>query len=85
MNTEEIQKFLATKEIPKGKHLKIDFKKRDAIYGRLIQGNDYNDLKAKNLWRIVRERDFEEWSKSKNVDLAKIFSGSDFVKLSIAG
>lgn len=83
MNAEDIQKFLDTKDIPKGKHLKIDFKKRDTIYGHLVLARDAKDLKAKNLWRIVRQKDIEEWNKSKNLDLAKIFSGSDFMKLSV--
>jgi hypothetical protein len=83
MNTEEIQKFLGSRQVPEGHQLKIDFKKRDTIYGWLVQSNDYNDLKSKNLWRIVRQKDMEEWSKTENVELAKIFNGSDFMKLSV--
>jgi hypothetical protein len=85
MNHEEIQRFLDTKEIPEGKHLRKDFKNRDTIYGMLVQHTDYKDLKSKNLWRIVREKDMAAWSSSKNPDLAKIFNGADFNKLSIAG
>jgi hypothetical protein len=83
MNTDEIQKFLDNKAIPEGQLIKIDFKKRDAIVGKLVKANDYNDLKSKNFWRIVREKDLEEWQQSSNVDLARIFNGSDFLKLSV--
>jgi hypothetical protein len=83
MNTDEIQKFLDNKAIPEGQLIIIDFKKRDAIVGKLVKANDYNDLKSKNFWRIVREKDLEEWQRSSNVDLARIFNGSDFLKLSV--
>lgn len=83
MNTEEIEKFLETKTSPKNNYVKIDFKKRDPIYGLFIKDRDYNDLKAKNFWRVVTRTHFEEYNKSKNVNLAKIFSGSDFTRLSI--
>jgi hypothetical protein len=83
MNTDEIQKFLDNKEVPAGHHLRIDFKKRDTIYGHLVKAADYSDLKSKNLWRIVRQKDFSEWNRSANIDLAKIFNGTDFLKLSV--
>jgi hypothetical protein len=83
MNTDEIQKFLSSKQVPEGYQVKIDFKKRDTILGQLVQAEDYNDLKSKNLWRIVREKDWSEWNKSRNIELAKIFNGSEFQKLSV--
>ena len=83
MSIEEIEKFLDTKQIPKEKHVKIDFKKRDAIYGIFVKSNDYTDLKSKNFWRIVTLPHFEEYYKSKNINLAKIFNGTEFSKLSV--
>jgi hypothetical protein len=83
MNTEDIEKFLDTKTTPKSNYVKIDFKKRDSIYGLFVKDRDYNDLKSKNFWRIVTRTHFDEYNKSKNVNLAKIFSGSDFTKLTI--
>jgi preprotein translocase subunit Sss1 len=83
MNTEEIEKFLATKTSEKNNYVKIDFKKRDSIYGLFVKDRDYNDLKSKNFWRIVTRPHFDEYNKSKNVNLAKIFSGSDFTRLTV--
>ncbi len=83
MNVEEIQNFLDKHELPKGKYLKIQFKKRDAIFGLFVKDRDYNDLKSKNFWRIVTSTHLEEFNKSNNVNLAKIFSGSEFSRLSV--
>lgn len=83
MNSEEIEKFLDTKQIPKEKYVKIDFKKRDSIYGIFVKSNDYADLKSKNFWRIVTWSHFDEWYKSKNINLAKIFNGSEFSRLTV--
>ena len=83
MNTEEIHKFLETKAAAKNSYVKIDFKKRDTIYGLFLSDSDYNDLKAKNFWRIVTRKHFDEYSKSKNPNLARIFNGMEFSKLSL--
>lgn len=84
MQIEEIEKFLDTKLTPDNKYIKIDFKKRDSIYGLFVKDRDYNDLKSKNFWRIVTRTNFDEYKKSKNNNLAKIFSGSDFSKLTLS-
>jgi hypothetical protein len=84
MQIEEIEKFLDTKITTDNKYIKIDFKKRDSIYGLFVKDRDYNDLKSKNFWRIVTRTNFDEYKKSKNNNLAKIFSGSDFSKLTLS-
>jgi hypothetical protein len=84
MNTEDIQKFLDNKTSAGNEYVKITFKKRDAVYGLFVRGHkDYNDLKAKNFWRIVPQSQFDAYQKSNNVGLAKIFSGSDFTRLTV--
>jgi hypothetical protein len=83
MNTEEIQKFLQTKATSTNNYVKIDFKKRDPIYGLFVIDNDFNDLSSKNFWRIVTRKHFDEYNKSKNINLARIFNGSEFSKLSL--
>jgi hypothetical protein len=83
MNTEEIQKFLETKATKADNYVKIDFKKRDTIYGLFVKDADFNDLKSKNFWRIVTRTHFDEYSKSKNINLARIFNGSEFSRLSL--
>ncbi len=83
MTVEQIEKFLANETIPQNKAIRFEFKKRDPIRGLIVKGRDYDDLKAKNFWRIVTQTHLAEWHKSGNINLAKIFSGSDFAKLSL--
>ena len=52
MNSEQIGKFIETHL---SKHpVKIDFKTRSSLVGMFIQTTDYNELKAKNFWRIEK-------------------------------
>lgn len=64
------------------KALNIHFKQRNTIKGLFIMGNDYKDLKSKNLWRIVTNANIEEWKKTKDMNLARIFNGIEFTRLS---
>lgn len=81
MNIEEIEKFLKRDKIEPEQCIKINFKKRDSIYGIFVKSNDYQDLKSKNFWRIVTKTHFDQWFKTKDVNLAKIFNGSEFSRL----
>jgi len=63
--------------------VKIEFKKRNTIIGIFVQSPDYEDLKSKNFWRIVSEANINEWKQSKNNNLAKIFSGSEFNRITL--
>ena len=80
MTTEEISKFLGG-DFSDKRYVKITFKKRDPIQGMFIKDRDYNDLSAKNFWRIVTKKNLDDYKKSKDINLAKIFSGSDFARL----
>jgi hypothetical protein len=82
MRPEEIKKFLEKNKADKT-YVKIDFPKRDSIYGLFIKDADYDDLSNKNFWRIVTRLHFDEYSKSKNSNLAKIFNGAEFSRLSL--
>jgi len=83
MHIEDIEKFLEKKTTPKSNYVKITFKKRDAVYGLFIEDRDYDYLKSKNFWRIVTRTHFDEYHKSKNVGLAKIFNGTEFSRLTL--
>lgn len=83
MNSEQIKKFLETKITTKNKYVKIEFSKRDPIYGIFIQDADYQDLSSKNFWRIVTSKHFDHYSKNKDANLARIFNGTEFSKLSL--
>lgn len=83
MNTEEIQKFLQSNKVTDTKSYKITFKKRNPLYGVFVDCKDANDLQAKNFWRFVTAANFEEWKTSKDLNLSRIYSGSDFAKISL--
>ena len=82
MNIEDIQKFLDNETSNGNECVKISFKKREAIVGLFIKyHNDYGELKSKNFWRIVPQSQLDSFNHSKNVNLAKIFSGTAFSRL----
>lgn len=83
MNPEQIKKFIESKATQKNKYVKIEFGKRDPIYGIFLTGDDYPELSTKNFWRIVTSKNFDAYSKNKDTSLAKIFSGAAFSKLSL--
>jgi hypothetical protein len=83
MNQEQIKKFIETKVTKKNKYVKIEFSKREPVYGIFITDKDYNDLSAKNFWRIVTSKNFDAYSKSNDINLARLFSGFEFSKLSL--
>ena len=64
------------------KLVNIHFKQRNTITGLFIRENDYDSLKSKNLWRIVTKVHVDEWRKTKNISLCRIFNGTDFTRLS---
>jgi hypothetical protein len=63
--------------------VQISFKTRRAIMGIFIKTADYTYLKSKNLWRIVGESSIEEYKKSKDVNLARIFNGTEMTRLGL--
>lgn len=82
MTSEQISKFIETEQqshIP----VKIEFKKRNAVTGQFVKVTDYEELKSKNFWRIVTESNLPQWNKAKDINLVRIFNGSEFTKLSV--
>jgi hypothetical protein len=84
MNAEQIQTFLSNKISEQNKYVKIQFQKREALYGLfLTQEKDYADLSKKNFWRIVTQKNFDQYNKSKDANLSRIFNGSEITRLSL--
>jgi hypothetical protein len=81
MAPELIEKFIQPK-IASNKAVNIHFKDRGTVTGIFIQSRDYNDLKAKNFWRIVNEPNVQKWKETKDENLARIFNGASFTRLS---
>jgi hypothetical protein len=80
MTHEQIAKFLEPGHL--GKHLvKIQFKTRQTVNGVFLETKDYEELKLKNFWRIVTERNFDRWRETGDNELARIFNGVEFTRL----
>lgn len=76
-----IEKFVQNKN-RKNNAVNIHFKERSSVKGLFVQTSDYDELRYKNLWRIVSNAKIEEWNKTKNIDLSRIFNGLSFTRLS---
>lgn len=83
MTVEQIENFLQKETVPQGKVIRFEMKKRNPVRGLIVKGRDYDELKGKNFWRIVTQTHLAEYNKSQNINLAKIFSGTEFAKLSL--
>ena len=83
MTNEQIEKFLSS-DIKSNTLIRISFKTRNSILGIFIQSPDFNELKSKNFWRIVSETHIEQWKKSHDFNLCRMFNGAEFTKLSVA-
>jgi len=81
MTNEQIDRFLQQNHLDKTP-VKITFKTRKPVVGIFIKTADYSELKSKNFWRIVGELNIESYRKSKDMSLARIYSGSEITKLS---
>jgi len=83
MTTDQIQNFLASQKNADSL-IRISFKKSHALSGFFIHSPDFDDLRLKNFWRIVSEAHSEQWKKSKDFSLCRMFNGAEFTKLSVA-
>jgi len=81
MNSEDIEKFLDKNAMLNKECVQIKFRQRDSIFGLFVKDNDYAYLKAKNFWRIVPQAKLDAYKTSKDINLARIFNGTEFAKL----
>lgn len=81
MTNDAIIKFIETKNHT-DKSVLIHFKQRSTLTGLFIKGNDYDELRSKNFWRIVTNSNIEVWKKTKDMSLARIFNGMEFTRIS---
>jgi hypothetical protein len=80
MTNDLIEKFIENKS-RNNTQVNIHFKQRSTITGLFIRANDYLELKSKNFWRIISNTKIEEWEKTKDMNLSRIFNGSEFTRL----
>ena len=83
MDIAKIAQFCESGKINTDSIIKFDFKKRNAVMGQFIHSADYEYLKSKNFWRIVIRENIEAWRQTKNVDIARIYNGAEFSRLSL--
>lgn len=80
MTYEQIENIIQNK--PSNEPLfEIRFKTRNSIKGLFIRTQDYKELSRKNLWRIVSESYIDEYKRTNNLNLARIFNGTEFTRL----
>lgn len=80
MTNEVIAKYVEAGHLSKNR-IKIDFKQRNSFVGIFLQERDYEELKLKNFWRIINQNHIDEWLKSKDSSLARIYNGSEMTRL----
>jgi hypothetical protein len=80
MTQEQITEITQRKHLPGGM-FEIRFKTRNPIKGLFIKTSDFSELSRKNLWRIVSETYVDEYKRSNNESLARIFNGTEFTRL----
>ena len=77
MTIDQIGRFVGS---DKNGFSKIILKAR-TVEGIFIKAPDFLELKKKNFWRIVTVSKMEEYTKSKDLNLSRIFNGQDFIKI----
>lgn len=83
MTIEQIERFITENKADLSvEPSKISFKTRNTVEGIFIKGSDYLELKKKNFWRVVSAKNLDDYRKSKDSNLSRIFNGSEFTRLS---
>lgn len=80
MTSEQVEKFIENQK-RKNEQVQIYFKDRQPVTGTFIAAADYNELKSKNLWRVVSSMNLKEWTNRKDVNLTRIFNGISFTRI----
>lgn len=79
MDSLSIEKFLETKAT--AKVVNVHFKDRSTVTGLFVNLRDYDELKAKNFWRVVNVKNMKQWEQTGDVELSRLFNGASFTKL----
>ena len=82
MKYEQIEKVIVQEHFGNSE-VRITFKTRKPIRGIFIKTADYNELRSKNLWRIVSESNIDFYNQSKDANLARIFNGTEITRLEV--
>lgn len=80
MTAEQIEKVVNSQS-ENERTVTISFKNRNNFTGVFIKGNDFEELKNKNFWRIVSLNNQEQFFNTGNQNLTRLLHGSDFLKI----
>lgn len=80
MDIERIENYIKP-SIRNNATINIHFKGRSPVTGLFIRANDYEELKSKNFWRVVHISQIQNWSETKDINVARIFNGASFTSL----
>lgn len=83
MTKEQIDTFLRKNKYDRHP-VKVSFRTRATFTGIFIKTGDYDELKGKNFWRVINESNVKRYLTSKDTNLARIFNGTEFVKLTVS-
>ncbi len=81
MTNDQVEKYADNKN-GKENPVSIHFKDRQPVTGIFIKMADFSELKSKNLWRVVSSRNIEQWNKTHDHNLTRIFNGISFTRIS---
>jgi hypothetical protein len=81
MTIEKIERFIR-EHINHPHYIDVHMKGRTVEPVMFIAGADYEELKEKNFWRVVAASKAEQWGKTKDQKLVRIYSGNLFTRLS---
>jgi len=81
MNKEEIADTIENQFPITFNSMKFLLNTSTTIFGLLVQGSDYDELKTKNIWRFVKHSDINQWFKAKDVNLTELISGDLIVRI----
>lgn len=80
MTVEKIERFVL-QHLNQPHYIDVYMKGRNLQRVMFIAAKDYTELKEKNFWRVVSMASAEQWGKSKDQKLERIFSGTLFSSL----
>jgi hypothetical protein len=83
MTSEQIIHFLGQNSNSTQRPTKFFFKTRTTFEGIIIEAQDFAELKKKNFWRVVTASRIDDYRRSKDISLSRIFNGSEFTRLTV--
>lgn len=58
------------------KTFKVDLNTNEYVIATFIKAYDYEELKAKNVWRIIKSAELIKWRSTGNLELSELINGA---------